>query len=150
MNRGQHYDAFLDAMARSRQRGFEICAHVMLGLPGETREDMLATARELARLELDAVKIHNLYAVKNTPLAEQVARGEVTLIERDEYIATVVDFLELLPPTTLVERVSGDAPPDYFIGPAWCLDKPAVRLALDAEFARRDTHQGKRWAMATA
>jgi radical SAM protein (TIGR01212 family) len=149
MNRGHHYDAFLDAMARSRQRGFEICAHVMLGLPGESREDMLATARELARLELDAVKIHNLYAVKNTPLAEQVARGEVTLIERDEYIATVVDFLELLPPTTLVERVSGDAPPDYFVGPAWCLDKPAVRLALDAEFARRDTRQGKRWAMAT-
>ena len=150
MNRGHHYDAFLDAMARSRGRGFEICAHVMLGLPGETHDDMMATAREVARLELDAVKIHNLYAVKNTPLADQVARGEVTLMERDEYIATLVDFLELLPPTTLVERISGDAPPDYFIGPAWCLDKPAVRLALDAEFARRDTWQGKRWAMPTA
>src|SRR4029078_5626089 len=150
MNRGHHYDAFLDAMERSRNRGFEICAHVMLGLPGETHEDMLATARELARLELDAVKIHNLYAVKNTPLAEQVARGEVTLIDRERYIATLVDFLELLPPTTLVERVSGDAPADYFIGPAWCLDKPAVRLALDAEFARRDPCQGRRWAMATA
>ena len=59
---------------------------------------MLATAREVARLDFDAVKIHNLYAVKNTPLADQVARGEVTLMERDEYIATLVDFLELLPP----------------------------------------------------
>ena len=145
MNRGHHHDAFVDAMARSRGRGFEICAHVMLGLPGETRECMRETAREVARLELDAVKIHNLYAVKNTPLAEQVERGEVTLMERDDYLGAVADFLELLPPTTLVERISGDAPPDYFIGPAWCLDKPAVRLALDAELQRRDTWQGKRY-----
>jgi radical SAM protein (TIGR01212 family) len=146
MNRGHHYDAFLDAMSRSRNRGFEICAHVMLGLPGETRPCMLETAREIARLEVDAVKIHNLYAVKNTPLAEQVARREVFLMERDEYVSTVVDFLELLPPTTMVERISGDAPADYFIGPAWCLDKAAIRSALDAELVRRDTWQGKRWA----
>ncbi len=146
MNRGHHYDAFLDAMARSRNRGFEICAHVMLGLPGETSACMMATAGELARLRIDAVKIHNLYAVKGTPLEQQVARGEVTLMERDEYISTLVDFLELLPPTTLVERISGDAPADYFVGPAWCLDKPSVRLALDAEFVRRETRQGRLWS----
>jgi radical SAM protein (TIGR01212 family) len=145
MNRGHHYDAFLDAVARSRGLGFEICAHVMLGLPGETHECMMATAREVARLELDAVKIHNLYAVKGTSLADQVARGEVKLMERDAYISTLVDFLELLPPNMLVERISGDAPADYFVGPAWCLDKPAVRQALDAELARRDTWQGRRW-----
>lgn len=145
MNRGHHYDAFLDAVARCRRRGFEICAHVMLGLPGETRACMLATAREMARLEIDAVKIHNLYAVKNTPLAEQVASGEVSLMERDEYLSTLVEFLELLPPTMLVERISGDAPADYFMGPVWCLDKPAVRLALEAEFMRRDSWQGKHW-----
>ncbi len=143
MNRGHHHDAFLDAIERSRGRGFEICAHVILGLPGESHADMLATARELARLRIDAVKIHNLYAVKNTPLAEQVARGEVTLIEQPEYIRTLVDFLELLPANCIVERISGDAPPDYFIGPAWCLDKPAVRRAMEAEFERRDTWQGK-------
>jgi radical SAM protein (TIGR01212 family) len=143
MNRGHHYDAFLDAMARSRGRPFEICAHVILGLPGEDHADMMATAREIARLGLDGVKLHNLYAVKNTPLADQVARGEVTLMSREAYLRALVDFLELLPPTTLVERISGDAPADYFIGPAWCLDKPAVRLALAAELARRDTWQGK-------
>ena len=149
MNRGHHYDAFLDAMARSRGRPFEICAHVMLGLPGESHADMMATAREVARLGLGGVKIHNLYAVKNTPLAEQVARGEVTLIQRDEYLRVLVDFLELLPPSTLVERVSGDAPPDYFVGPGWCLDKAAVRAALEAEFERRDTWQGKYYEPAT-
>lgn len=146
MNRAHHHDAFLDAIERSRGRGFEICAHVILGLPGESHDDMLATAREVARLEIDAVKIHNLYAVKNTPLAEQVIRGEVTLMERDAYISTLVDVLELLPASIIVERVSGDAPPSYFVGPSWCLDKPAVRAALDAELARRDTWQGKKAA----
>ncbi len=67
----------------------------------------------------------------------------MTLIERDEYVRTLVDFLELLPPRCVVERISGDAPPDYFVGPAWCLDKPAVRNAVDAETLRRDTWQGK-------
>ena len=147
MNRGHHHDSFLDAVERSRNRGFEICAHVMLGLPGESHADMLATAHELARVNIDAVKIHNLYCVKNTPLADQVASGEVRLMERDDYIQTVVDFLEILPPTMIVERISGEAPPDYFIGPTWCLDKPAVKRAVEAEFARRDSWQGKRYAI---
>jgi radical SAM protein (TIGR01212 family) len=145
MNRGHDYASFVDAVQRSRGRGFEICAHVMLGLPGESHDDMLATAREVARLKLDAVKIHNLYCVKNTRLADQVAAGEVQLMGRDEYVRTVVDFIELLPPTMVIERISGDAPPDYFIGPNWCLDKPAVKLAIEAEFARRDSCQGIRW-----
>ncbi|QDU94693.1 TIGR01212 family radical SAM protein [Lignipirellula cremea] len=145
MNRGHHHDAFLDAMERSRDRGFEICAHVMLGLPGESPDDMLATAHEVARLGLDSVKLHNLYAVKNTPLADQIASGETVLMERDDYIQVLVDFLELLPPEMIVERISGEAPPKYFIGPEWCLDKPAVKRELDAEMLRRDTWQGKKY-----
>jgi radical SAM protein (TIGR01212 family) len=142
MNRGHGHAATVDAIERSRGRGFEICVHIMLGLPGETRDDMLATAREVARLNVDAVKIHNLYAVERTPLADDVRAGKVQLMERDEYIATLVDFLELLPPECVVERISGEAPPDYLVGPAWCLDKPGIRSALDAEFRRRDTYQG--------
>jgi uncharacterized protein len=148
MNRGHHYDAFLDALERSRGRGLEICVHVMLGLPGESRDDMLATAQELARLRVDAVKVHNLYAVKNTPLADQLARGEVALMEREEYISTLVDFLEQLPESTIIERISGEAPPSYFLGPTWSLDKPAIRVALENEFVRRDTWQGKRFSSA--
>ena len=145
MNRGHHHDSFLDAVERSRGRGFEICAHAILGLPGESHDDMLATARELARVNIDAVKLHNLYCVKNTPLADQVAAGEVELMGRDDYVRTVVDFLELLPTTMVVERISGDAPPDYFVGPSWCLDKPAVKAAIEAEFERRDTWQGAKY-----
>jgi radical SAM superfamily enzyme len=143
MNRGHHHDAMIDAVERSRGRGFEIGAHVILGLPGESHDDMMATADELGRLGVDAVKIHNLYCVKNTPLADQVARGEMRLMERAEYVRTVVDFIERLPPTMIVDRISGDAPPDYFIGPSWCLDKPAVKAAVLAEFTRRGTRQGR-------
>lgn len=143
MNRGDNHDSFVDAMERSRGRGFEICAHIMLGLPGESHDDMMATATEVANCGLDAVKIHNLYAVDKTPLAEQVRSGEVKLMERDEYVATLVDFLERLPSTMVVERISGEAPGDYFVGPAWCLDKPAVLNAVGQEFERRDSWQGK-------
>jgi radical SAM protein (TIGR01212 family) len=142
MNRGHHHDTFLDAMHRSKNRGFEICAHVILGLPGESHEDMLETARELARVKVDAIKIHNLYAVKNTELAVQLERGEVTMLDRDNYVRAVVEFLELTPPSVVVERVSGDAPPDYFVAPQWCQDKPAVRDAIASEMEKRDTWQG--------
>ncbi len=143
MNRGHHHDAFLDAIARSRGRGFEICAHVMLGLPGESHADMLATAHEVARLEIDSVKLHNLYVVCNTPLADDLAANRIQLMQRDDYVRTVVDFLEVLPPSCVVERITGEAPPDYFLGPSWALDKPAVRQAVEAEIARRGTWQGR-------
>jgi radical SAM protein (TIGR01212 family) len=143
MNRGHRHAAFVDAMQRSRGRGFEICAHLIVGLPGESREDVLASASELVRWQVDAVKIHNLYAVRNTRLAEQWQRGEVRLLERDEYLDTLIAILERLPPRMVVERISGDAPREYFVAPAWCLDKAAVRTALEAELRRRDTWQGK-------
>jgi len=142
MNRGHDYAAFLDAHQRSRGRGFEVGVHLILGLPGESRDDVLATAHEMARLGVDSVKLHNLYAVRDTPLAEMVATGAVRLPELDEHVGAVVDFLEQLPPTCVVDRLSGDAPPQYLVGPAWCLDKGAVRRRVDAEFARRGTYQG--------
>ena len=145
MNRGHHHEAFLDAVARSYGRGFDICAHVMLGLPGESQHDMLATAHELAKLPVDAIKLHNLYAVKQTPLAEQVAGGEVQLMSRQDYVRVAVQFLELLSPNVVVERISGEAPADYFVGPTWSLDKPAVKQALNDEFRKRQTWQGKKF-----
>ena len=142
LNRGHHYDAFLDAYRRTRRRNLDVAVHVILGLPGESREDMRATARELARLEIHSVKLHNLYAVRNTVLADQVAAGRVRLPEFQEYVDYVVDFLEELPGEVVIERLCGDAPPEYLVGPPWCLDKAAVRSAVEAEFRRRGTCQG--------
>lgn len=143
MNRCEEHEDTIDAVERSRGRGFEIGVHIMLGLPGESLQDMLATANEVARLKVDAVKIHNLYAVEGTPLADQVRQGTVTLMERDEYVSTLVDFLERLPESVVVERISGEAPPRWFVGPAWAQDKPGILTAVEQELVRRDSWQGK-------
>ena len=145
LNRGHHYDAFLDAYQRSRDRNLDVGVHLILGLPGESADAMRVTARELARLEIHSVKLHNLYAVRNTVLADQVAEGQVRLPEFSEYVSRVVDVLEELPPNVVVERLCGDAPPAYLVEPSWCLDKAAVHAAIEAEFRRRHTHQGYRY-----
>jgi radical SAM protein (TIGR01212 family) len=150
MNRGHHHAVLVDAVERSRGRGFEIGTHLILGLPGESRADMLATARELARLRVDSVKLHNLYAVQDTRLAEQVTRGEVRLMDRDEYLDTLVAVLEVLPPSLVVERIGGDAPPRFLVAPAWCRDKSGLQQALRDELERRDSWQGRLYASCPA
>ena len=145
MNRAHCHDDLINAIDRSRGRGFECCAHVILGIPGETHDMMMQTAAEIGRLGFDAIKLHNLYAVHGTPLGQQVLDGDIKMMEQDEYVQTVVDFLERIPSSTIVERVSGDAPPDFLIEPKWCLRKSAIRLAIEAEFAKRGTQQGSRF-----
>ncbi len=144
MNRGHHFDAFVDAVQRCQGRGLDLCAHVILGLPAESREDMLATADALAGLLVHAVKIHNLHVVKDTPLEKMYERGEARMFERDEYVQIVCDFLERLRPEMVIHRLSGDAPPDYLVAPLWCLDKPALLRAIHDELERRDSWQGKK------
>jgi radical SAM protein (TIGR01212 family) len=143
MNRGHEADAFIDAVRRSRARQLNAGAHVILGLPGESRRDMLQTARLLASLPLHCVKVHNLYAVRDTPLAEMVTRGEVRLPTLEQFVAAAVDFLEVLPPTCVIDRIGGDAPAQWLVAPLWCLDKAGLRSAIEAEMVRRDTWQGK-------
>ncbi len=144
MNRGHHFDAFVDAVQRCRGRELDLCIHVILGLPGETRADMLATADALAALPVHAVKIHNLHVVRDTPMEKMYHAGEVRMFEREEYVQVVCDFLERLPPRMVIHRLSGDAPPDYLVAPLWCLDKPGLLRAIHAELERRDSWQGKK------
>lgn len=144
MNRGHHYDSFVDAMSRAKGRGLNLCAHVILGLPGESRDDMLATADACVSFGLDAIKIHNLHVVRDTPLEEEYRAGKIKLFERDEYVSLVCDFLERLPPAMVIHRLSGDAPPDYLVAPDWCAKKGALLEAIDGEFRRRGTRQGIR------
>ncbi|MFH1267994.1 MAG: TIGR01212 family radical SAM protein [Planctomycetota bacterium] len=144
LGRRHGYDAFLDAVERSRRRKLRLGAHVILGLPGETRDDMLSTARELARLRIESVKLHNLYVARDTPLAGLLAAGELELPDRDQYAGYAADFLEELPPQCVIDRLSADAPPEYLVAPTWCLDKSAVRAAIEGELVRRDTWQGRK------
>lgn len=145
MNRAHTHAHMIDAMQRCVGQGFETCAHVILGIPGESRDQMLHTARSIGTLGLDAVKIHNLYAVRGTPLGDQCLRGEIQMMEREEYIETVVDFLRLIPPQMIVERVSGEAPPKYLIAPQWCLDKSVLRKQIEDRMVALDAWQGDRF-----
>jgi radical SAM protein (TIGR01212 family) len=142
MNRAHRHADMVNAIDRSRGRGFEICGHVILGIPGETHEMMMETAAEVGRLGFDAIKIHNLYAVRGTPLGEEVLAGKISMMQRQPYVQTVVDFLERIGPEVVVERISGEAPPKYLIAPQWCLDKASLRREIELEFARRGTRQG--------
>lgn len=143
LNRGHDYAAFVDAVGRTRRRGIDVGAHLILGIPGESRDDMLATAAALGRLDLHSVKLHNLYVAKDTRLAELWAQGKAPMIDRDEYVRLVVDFLERLPSRWVIDRLSADAPPEYLIAPAWCLDKATVHRAIERELEARDTWQGR-------
>jgi len=143
MNRAHSHADQINAIDRARDRGFECCVHIILGTPGESHAMMMQTADEVARLGFDAVKIHNLYVVEGTPLADEVRAGTLPLMSRDDYVQTVVDFLERLPPEMIVERVSGEAPKGFLVEPKWCLEKSKLRLQIHAEFARRHSRQGQ-------
>lgn len=149
MNRGHHFDAFVDAVYRCQNRGLDLCVHVILGLPGESRDDMLATADAIAALPVHGVKIHNLHVVRDTPMEAMYHRGEVRMMEFEEYVEVVCDFLERLPPELVVHRLNGDAPPDWLIAPTWCLDKPSILRAIQQELQRRDSRQGQHYRRPT-
>ncbi len=142
MNRGHGHAASVEAMQRVAGRKFEIGLHIMLGLPGETHEMMMQTAEQVALWKPSGVKIHNLYAVHRTRLAEQIKTGEVTLLEMEEYVQLLADFLERLPPQVVIERISGDAPPRDLIAPQWVLDKGSIKKRLIEVLEERDTYQG--------
>lgn len=148
MNRAHRHGHMVDAMRRvtgRSERQLEICAHVILGAPGEDYDQMMHTARSIGPLGVDAIKLHNLYAVRDTPLGDQVLAGQVQMLSRSDYIRAVVDFLRRIPPRVVVERVSGDAPPDYLIEPRWCLEKASLRADIEAELERLDAIQGDRF-----
>lgn len=143
LNRGHTVAAFDDAVRRAQQRGLQLCAHVILGLPGESPAAMLATARHLAALRLDAVKLHHLHVVRHTVLEKMYRRGEVTLLTLDEYATLVAHCLEVLPPEMIIMRLMGDAPRDTLVAPSWSLHKQAALQRIEQELVRRDTYQGK-------
>jgi uncharacterized protein len=145
INRHHDHSCSVDAILRARSQGVRVCAHVILGLPGETREEMLAMAAELNRLGVDGVKLHLLHVMKGTELADMYGRGEVRMLERDEYAGLVCDFLELLNPRILIHRLTGDGGHDNLIAPLWSLKKFEILNLIDAELERRGTRQGSRF-----
>ena len=144
IGRGHVYAQFLKGLEQLRSREIRVCAHIILGLPGETKAEMMATAQAVAQLPLQGIKIHLLHVLRGTPLASIFQHEPFDLMTKEEYVSLVVDILEVLPPEVVIHRLTGDGPPDDLIGPLWSRKKWEVLNAIDAELERRDSWQGKK------
>ena len=142
IGRGHDIASFNAAVDGCRQRGIRVCAHLILGLPGESREEMLSGAEFLNRSGVAGVKIHLLHVMSGTRLADRYRAGEVRMVDRDEYVGLVCDFLERLDPGIVVQRLTGDGNRQDLIAPLWSLAKFEVLNCIDNELKRRGTRQG--------
>ncbi|MBR4293243.1 MAG: TIGR01212 family radical SAM protein [Clostridia bacterium] len=141
INRGHSWAEFLQGY--EKLRGLNVCVHIINGLPGENKDDMLKTARDVARLCPHEIKIHLLHVLKNTVMAEEYERGEFETLTLDEYADIVVSQLELLPPDTVIGRITGDGLSDELIAPLWSTRKFNVMNTIDKLMVERDSYQGK-------
>ena len=144
INRGHTAAAFLEAIEKAKGGPPLICVHLIVGLPGESPEEIMETARTIAALPIQGVKIHNLLALRGTALGESYEQGKVSLMSQDVYVATVCDILEILPPEMVVQRLTADGYREIFLGPEWAGNKLAVLNAINQELERRDSFQGAR------
>jgi len=142
IGRGHDLASFSGAVAGCRARGIRVCAHIILGLPGESREEMLSGAEFLNTAGVDGVKIHLLHVMRGTPLASRYQEGKLRVLDRDEYIGLVCDFLERLDPGIVVHRLTGDGNREDLVAPLWSLHKFEVLNCIDGELERRGTRQG--------
>ncbi|MBE6707114.1 MAG: TIGR01212 family radical SAM protein [Ruminococcaceae bacterium] len=151
INRGHTFADFKDGFFRLRSASEKIgiCVHLIFGLPGEDRETMLKTVRDVAALHPDGVKIHLLHVIKGTKMAELYGSGEYTPLEKAEYVELVADALELLPPDVVVARVTGDGMAESLVAPEWSRKKVSVINDIDKLLFERDSYQGKRFEVST-
>lgn len=147
INRGHSVRAFEDAVKRTNQRRIPVCAHVILGLPGEGRREMLETARFIGDQGVQGVKVHLLYVIRGTVLHEWYVKGAYHCLSREDYAAIVGDFLSLLPPQVIVHRLTGDPHPHEFVAPRWALEKQANLNAIHEHLLAQGLHQGKEYLL---
>ena len=143
INRGHTFSEFLTGYNMLKNAGIRVCVHIINGLPCETAEMMLKTAESLGKLRPDGVKIHLLHVIRGTKLHEMYEKGDYTPLTKEEYIDITVRQLELLPPETVIERITGDGDKTKLIAPLWSMDKISVLGGIDKAQAERDSFQGK-------
>ncbi|MBO5734465.1 MAG: TIGR01212 family radical SAM protein [Clostridia bacterium] len=141
-NRGYDFSVFLKAYKLLKERNIRVCVHIINGLYGETKDDMITTAKVVGRLRPDAVKIHLLHIVKGTLYAKLYQEDKLTPLTKDGYVDIVCRQLEVLPPESVIERITGDGGKKNLIAPLWSLDKISVLAGIDKEMAARNTYQG--------
>ena len=144
INRGHTVAEYIDAMVMLRAYPFRTCTHVILDLPWDTMEDTIETAKIIAALGSDEVKLHALYIIKHTAMAEWYAQGDIKLWTCEEYVRRVVAFLEYSRPDMVFQRLIGRAPKEATDFANWGMGWWRIRDMIDEELERRDTRQGAR------
>jgi len=143
INRGHSAAGFEAAVLRCHRAGIEVCAHLILGLPGEGPQEMMDSARLLARLGVEGVKLHLLHVVRGTELERQFYLGRVPLMGPRQYVDQVCDLLEIIPPETVIHRLQADCPRDVLVAPAWMNRKALILNDIDRTLEARNSWQGK-------
>lgn len=142
INRGHDYQTFLDGLSRLRQRNIDVCVHIINGLPYETHEMMIETAKNVGKLDIQGLKIHNLFMLKNTTLHHIYQKEPFPMLSRDEYIQLVVDQLAYIPAHVVIERLTGDAPLQDLVEPLWSIKKVTILNDIDKLMKEKDIYQG--------
>lgn len=143
MNRGHNYQSVIDAIKITKGRGIHIGAHIIVGFPSETEDEMLSMADEVSELDIDFLKVHNLHIVRNTPLARMYAKEPFNLFTYEEYLQFISRFIERLSPKIVLERLFTDTPQDLLVAPVWNKTHIEFLNGIEVELQRRDTYQGK-------
>jgi uncharacterized protein len=146
INRGHDYGEFLEGYQLARRYPLQICVHVIIGLPEEDREMVLTTARQVARLKPDGIKIHSLYVNTGTILEDLYRKGQYAPWEQDEFVQAACDFLEILPLEVVVQRLTGDPRPQELVAPQWARRKEETLRLIQRELEHRGAWQGKKYA----
>lgn len=145
INRGHTYQDFLDGFKKLKDRNIKTVVHIINGLPGEDKEMMMQTAKAVADMGADGIKIHLLHIIKDTPLRDFLNNGKIIPMEQEEYINLVCDQLEILPEEMVIHRLTGDGKRDELLAPLWSLKKWEVLNRIDDEMKRRGTFQGSKY-----
>lgn len=145
INRGHDFRQFLEAVNVCAQNSLNICVHIIIGLPGESDEDVLETARTLAALPVNGIKIHSLLALDKTVLGDMYKGGKINMMSKEKYVSLVVDVLETLPTDMVIQRLTADGYRDVLLAPDWAGNKLDVLNSINRELDRRNTYQGRRF-----
>lgn len=144
INRGHTLEQFENVVLELRKRNIDVVVHIINGLPFETKEMMLDTVRYLNKLDIQGIKIHMLFILKDTPILNLYNTTHFHVLSKEEYIDIVIDQLELLRPEIVIHRITGDPIRELLVEPSWLLRKFSVLDDIDKEMVRRDSYQGKK------
>ena len=142
INRQTTYSEFLDCYNRLSDKGIAVCVHLINGLPGETREMMMESVKQVAALKPWSLKLHLLHVIKGTVCERMFLEGAFETFEKDDYVKLICDQLEIIHPDTVIQRLTGDGVREELVSPLWSIKKFEVLNAIDKELIRRDSFQG--------